>query len=302
MKFGIGIDLGGTQIKGAAFDLETGEVLARDTRPTRAGEQDGDLPAFAVETRTLIGGLEGALPEKPGVLGIAAPGLADPDGKCIRIMPGRLTALENFMWTDFLGRNPVPVLNDAHAAIMGEIWQGAAMGKEDVVLLTLGTGLGGAIVSGGKLLRGHIGRAGHLGHMTVDFRGAPDICNTPGSIEDAIGNHTIGARSEGKYETTHALIAAYETGDPQATEIWLRSVRALAAAIASLVNIVDPECIVIGGGIAKAGEALFAPLRKDLDSLEWRPGGHAVEVVPAELGEWAGTYGAVHHGRMKAEG
>jgi glucokinase len=186
----------------------------------------------------------------------------------------------------------VPVRNDAHASLLGEVWIGAARGMRDVILLTLGTGVGGAVICDGHLLRGHLGRAGHLGHISLDIHGAPGICRTPGALEDWIGNHNIRERTGGRFATTHELVAAYRTGDPTASEAWLKSIRALACAIASFVNILDPETVLIGGGIAQAGDALFSPLAAELAGVEWRPGGHAVKVLPAALGEWAGAIGA----------
>ena len=136
--------------------------------------------------------------------------------------------------------------------------------REDVILLTLGTGVGGAILANGQLLRGKIGRAGHLGHVTVDPDGPADICRMPGSLEDAIGDCTIVSRTGGRFKTTKALVDAAAGGDAEARRIWRRSVRLLAIAIASFVNVIDPEIVVIGGGIAKSGPALFGPLRRDL--------------------------------------
>jgi glucokinase len=219
--------------------------------------------------------------------------LAARDGTHIAFMPGRLHGLENLRWQEALHQpQPVPVLNDAHAALLGEIWQGAARGRRDVVLLTLGTGVGGAIVSDGRLLRGHLGRAGHLGHLTVDHHGPPTITGTPGGIEIAIGNATVTDRTHGRFTMTRDLAAAAQTGDAIAQAVWDESVHALAAHIAGLICALDPELIVIGGGIAELDEFLFAPLRAHLDVMEWRPQGQRVEIRKAALGNWAGAYGA----------
>jgi glucokinase len=142
------------------------------------------------------------------------------------------------------------------------------------------------------LLHGAIGRAGHLGHMTVDAGGAPDITGTPGSLEDAIGDATV--RSRTGLPSTQALLEAVASGDAAASACWHQSVRALAAAMASLGNIIDPEAFVIAGGIASAGPRLFEPLDEFLSGMEWRPAGHRFRVLPAELGEWAGAVGAAH--------
>ena len=192
---------------------------------------------------------------------------------------------------------PVPVLNDAHAALLGEVWQGAARGCENVIMLTLGTGVGGAAMVDGRLLRGCTGKAGHLGHATLDMEGPPDICKMPGSLEVAIGNCTIRERSEGRFETTHDLIAAYLRGDAEAGRVWLNSVKALACAIGCFTNILDPEIAVIGGGIAQAGAALFEPLRRMVREVEWETSSEGIKIVPAQLGEYAGAFGAAHHSR-----
>jgi glucokinase len=128
--------------------------------------------------------------------------------------------------------------------------------------------------------------------LALGIDGAKDIVNTPDSLEDAIGECTIKRRTDGKFATTKDLIAAYSAGDEFAAKIWLRSVKSLAAGIASIVNAVDPEVVIIGGGIAKSGPALFDPLEKYLAEFEWRPHGHRVRIVTAMLGHEAGAFGA----------
>jgi glucokinase len=292
MKLALGIDLGGTQIKAAVFS-EEGMILHRRTAPTEDAPQDG-VPKFAERVRALCDELAQAARQAIDRVGLSAPGLAARDGRAIAFMPGRMHGLENFDWSSYLGRE-VPVLNDAHAALLGEVWQGAARDLRDVVLLTLGTGVGGAILADGKLLRGHLGRAGHFGHLCLNPCGAPTITGMPGGLENWIGNHNISERTRGRFATTHELVSAFARGDEFAAEVWLRSVRALGCAVASLVNVLDPEAVVIGGGIASAGDALFAPLREVLDETEWRPLGQSVMVRPAQLGEWAGATGAAWH-------
>jgi glucokinase len=186
-------------------------------------------------------------------------------------------------------------MNDAHSALLGEAWLGAARGFQHAILLTLGTGVGGAAIVDGKLLRGNIGRAGHLGHCSLNPEGLRDICGTPGSLELAMGNCTILERSRGQFQTTHELVTAYLAGDPFAASVWLKSVNDLGAAICSFINILDPEAIIIGGGIARSGKALFDPLEKFLEPIEWRPGGHRVQILPAQLGEFAGAFGAAYN-------
>jgi glucokinase len=281
----MGVDIGVTNVKVVGV-APAGEVLFRETFETH-----GESAEWPVRVRDGLVEIERQR-GRAGAVGVAAPGVARADGKCIRWMPGRLAEVQGLNWGEFLGRGSVPVLNDAQAALLGETWLGAARGARDVVLLTLGTGVGGAAMVDGRLLRGHLGRAGHLGHICLDPEGERDIVNTPGSLESMVGNYSIGTRSGGRFETTHALVAAYRKGDADAVAVWERSIDALACGVASLVNVLDPEVVIIGGGIAVAGEALFGPLEAKLRQVEWSLEGEHVRIVPASLGEFAGAIGA----------
>lgn len=284
----IGIDLGGTQIKGVVATW-TGEVLRREVRT--ANDDAVYERTWSFIARNLAEHLGHDL-----AVGIAAPGLAARDRRSIAILPKRLRGIEGLDWTTFLNReHVVPVSNDAHAALAGEAWIGAARGMQNAIMLTLGTGVGGAILADGKILRGHIGRAGHFGHTCLDVHGEPSIVGTPGALEDVIGNHNILARTDGRFATTHELVAAYRAYDDEARRFWLTSIHALACAIASFVNILDPEAVIIGGGIAQAGDALFTPLAEELAKIEWRPNERPVKIIPAALGEWAGAIGAARN-------
>jgi len=291
-RFILGIDLGGTHVKGLVVD-EWGRVHAEDTRLT----EDGAAGAWRDNVRRVVAGLQGRFPTI-AVAGLCAPGLASRDEKMIMSMPGRLQGLEGLDWSNEL-RLPTVVLNDAHAALLGEVWLGAARGGTNVLMVTLGTGVGGAAMVDGRLLRGHLGRAGHVGHLSLDPAGEPDIVRTPGSLEDAMGDCTVGRRSGGRFATTRALVAAVIAGDEAARAVWERSTGALGAALAGLINVLDPQMIVLGGGIAAAGEVLFTPLRVALDRMEWRIGATGVALVPAKLGAQAGAFGAVHRARQK---
>jgi len=291
MNYAIGIDLGGSSIK-AITATPAGEALSRHNI-----EFDPDKNMeWAEKIRALVQQLQKERGRPADSMGVSAPGLAAVDGRSIACMPERLQGLEGLDWTKFLSApKMVPVLNDGHAALLGEAWVGAARGFANVILLTLGTGVGGAAMVDGRLLRGHIGRAGHLGHSSLDPDGPPDCAGTPGSLEVAIGNCTIQERSGGRFQTTHELIAAHLKGDAEASVIWLKSVKALAAGICSFINVLDPEAVIVGGGIARAGAALFGPLQRFLERMEWRPGGHRSRILPAQLGELAGAFGAAHN-------
>lgn len=289
MRYAIGVDLGATNAKFVAV-TENGDLIERDSESTEDANSGWAelVPARLARIESAHGPTEW--------VGVASPGLAASDGRSIAWMQGRMAGVQGFDWTAHLARRrPVPVLNDAHAAVLGETWRGAAAGARNVVMLTLGTGVGGGALVDGQLLRGHIGRAGHLGHISLDADGSLDIVGTPGSLEDAIGDCTVARRSAGRFASTERLLAACLAGDPAAEAVWTRSVEQLAAGISSLINVLDPEVVVIGGGIARAGDALFHPLARYLDRVEWRPLGARVAVVPAVLGEFAGAFGAAYH-------
>ena len=298
MNYAIGIDIGATDIKAIAITPE-GECLDREMVAT----EDRPDPVWTNRVRELIADFTRRRGHPPDCVGLAAPGLAHEDGSHIRWMQGRMASLQDFDWPGYLKiPAPVTVLNDAHAALLAEVWIGAAAGLRNVVLLTLGTGVGGAVMVDGRLLRGHIGRAGHLGHMSLDPEGPLDIVGTPGSLEDAVGAGTLRQRSGGRFTTVEALVAAYRDGDDEAGQLWLRAIRALAGSVASLINILDPERIIIGGGMAAAGDALFDPLRQRMADIEWRPGGETVPIVPATLGVYAGALGAAKNAMTSSQG
>ncbi|MGV8093022.1 MAG: ROK family protein [Mangrovibacterium sp.] len=282
----IGVDLGGTRIKAVAID-KSGNLLHQHYHPTH----DGDDLVW----KTAIFGAVREIQEKtdyPGaVVGISAPGLPNRDNSAIAYMPGRLQGLENFIWTGFL-KTRTFVLNDAISAMMAEARFGIAKGKKNVIMITLGTGVGGAILIDGKPHQGAFNKAGHIGHMVIDSEGDRDIVGMPGSLEDAIGNCSIEKRTFGKFSSTQQLLEAYRGGDYFATEVWLTSVRKLAIGLASLTNILSPEMIILGGGITEAGKDLFNPLEQYLAFYEWRAGGNKTEIVKAQYGDLAGAVGA----------
>ena len=293
MNYAIGVDLGGTNIKAAAVS-EAGDVLEKLQFDT----DDDESASWAGKIREAIKRIEDRREEPVACIGVAAPGLPAPSGRAVASV-ARLQQLHGLDWTDFLGAGlRVPVINDAQAALLGESWLGAATGHRDVLMLTLGTGVGGAILSKGKLLRGHLGRAGEVGHMSLQCYGPSDDLGIPGSLEAAVGNATLHARSAGRFTSTRDLVVAHREGDAEATELWTRSVYKLACALASLINILDPEIIVIGGGIAAAGPDLFDPLERFLDGMEWRPYGGRIPIVRAALGEYAGAIGAARNAIM----
>lgn len=282
----IGIDLGGSRIKGIAIDKE-GNILYKHYQATI----DADDSIWKNAVAKLVNDIYKNVPEASGLIGISAPGLPNSENTAIGFMPGRLQGLEDFSWTNFLHKKAY-VLNDAISAMMAEARFGAAKGKKNVIMLTLGTGVGGAILIDGKPYQGAFNKAGHIGHMVVDSDGKPDIIGIPGSLEDAIGNCTIKERSEGKFQTTSDLLVAYKKGDEFAAKVWLTSVNKLAIALASLTNILSPDMIILGGGITEAGVDLFEPLEENMSKYEWRTAGNKTKILKAEYGDLAGAAGA----------
>ena len=287
----IGIDLGGTRIKGVLLSA-TGETIHHLNRPTLDSTQ-----AASTEDKVWMKSVAAMVDEfavkstHELCVGISAPGLPDESNQAISFMPGRLQGLEKFAWGKYLGK-PTWVLNDGVAALVAEGRLGAAKGKKNVVMLTLGTGVGGAILIDGKPYQGSFQKAGHIGHMVIDDEGDADVTGMPGSLEECIGNVTIEKRTQGKFTSTASLLDAMRKGNTFARDVWMKSVQQLAIGVASVTNILSPEVIVIGGGITVAGDDLFKPLSEYLARYEWRAGGNAVEVVKATFGELAGATGA----------
>ena len=285
----IGIDVGGTMVKGVLIDI-TGNIIDQECFPTHDKSSSPEWMNTVREMHEL-------LKEKNGcekcLTGIAAPGIANSDHSAIAFMPGRLAGIENFLWGEFLGEEKVFVLNDAHAALMAESSFGAGKGLKNLVLLTLGTGVGGGILVDGKLYTGLGLMAGHFGHITIDAgRDDTGITGSPGTLEQAIGNTTVSLRSSGRYNSTSELVNAYIKGDNFAKYVWLGSVRKLSLAICSISNSISPDAVILGGGITNAGDNLFTPLNDFIDVYEWRPGGKKTQILKAQYSELSGAVGA----------
>ena len=289
----IGIDLGGTRIKAVALDKD-GNVLHQLYTPTN----DGNDKAWKQSVITAVEVMQTKINAKDFLLGISAPGIPNEKNSAIAYMPGRLCGLENFEWSYFL-KHKTFVINDAMAALIAEAKLGVAKDIKNAVLLTLGTGVGGAILIDGKPYQGNFQKAGHIGHIAIDYKREADVTGMPGSLEDAIGNCTVKKRSDGKFNDTHALLQAYRNGDHAAKLVWFTSIKKLAIGIASVINILSPECIILGGGITDAGNDLFEPLEDFLSQYEWRPGGAKTAILKAQFGEMAGAVGAACFAMMR---
>jgi len=286
MKVAIGIDIGGTNIKGVLID-ESGRILEKARAKTHTLCTD----FWQENIRKVYSGLKKKSHSNPST-GISAPGLANEKNTVIDFLPGRLPGLEGFDWTEFLG-SPTNVLNDAHAALMAESKFGVAKGIKNFLLITLGTGVGGAIMIDGKLYQGLAQRAGHIGHSTIQSNQTQrSILGMPGSLEYAIGNYSVEERSHGKYKNTYALLKARKTDDYFAQWLWLDMIRNLSLSICSLINVFSPEAIVLAGGLTKAEYDLFHPLNQFIDTYEFRPKDKKTKIMKAKFSDYSGAIGA----------
>jgi len=297
----IGIDLGGTNIKGVLVDADRTFIHSLTTATNDKGSDSAGVWRTAIYN--MVEKLKDFSEQPVTAIGLAAPGLPDQMNQSIVFMPDRLQGLENFNWAHFFGVNDMTlsVINDGQAALMAESALGAGQGIQNIIMLTLGTGVGGGILINGELYQGHNQRAGHLGHITVNSCGIQGITNMPGSLEEAMGNASLARRSLGKFSSTMEMVEAYKEGEFLATTIWLDSVRNLAVGLSSLINAFSPEIIILGGGITKAGEALFDPLNDFLTLYEWRPGGIQTPVKPAAFDKFAGAMGAAIYAMKTVE-
>ena len=290
------IDIGGTKIAVGLVGPD-GDLLVRHELPT-----PGPEPMTAVEQ--LLTTLR-ADPRWTEVRAVGIGSAGPIDAAKGTISPVNIPAWRDFPLVsrvaDLTGRQVI-LAGDGVAMAAGEHWRGAAQGRENVVCMVVSTGVGGGLILGGKLRPGPSGNAGHIGHMCVDLDGPPCPCGSRGCLEVIASGTAIAARAvrEGwrrpdgaPGEATAAEVAASaRAGDPIALASFDRSARALAAAIAGTAALVDIEAAVIGGGVAKAGELLFGPLREHLTQYARLSFTRDVSVHPAALGGDAGLIGA----------
>jgi glucokinase len=200
---------------------------------------------------------------------------------------------------------PAVLENDATAAAWGEHRHGSGAGTLDMVYLTLSTGVGGGVVTGGRPYRGSGGNGAELGHVTVDWRGRTCRgCGRQGCLEAYASGTSIAERMHEALAASDGLsasrdgftaadvVAAAKAGDPIAQEVWQETTDALACGLTSIVNLFEPELVVLGGGVSNSGEQLFAPVREWVRAHAIAPGGRAVDIVPAALGDHVGVVGA----------
>lgn len=300
----VGVDVGGTKCLGVALDA-TGQVVAEARRLTPRGP--GSLPRLLDTLAELIAVLGPA-----DAVGVGVPGLVTTAG-VLRAAPN-LDGVADFDVAGLLGERigqTVAVDNDATCAAVAEWVHGAGRGATDLVLVTLGTGIGGGIVAGGRLLRGRHGFAGEFGHMVVDPDGPPCPCGRRGCWERYASGSGLAALARAAavaHPASHLVTlaggdpdavrgemvhAAARAGDPVALDVIDELGRWVAIGLANLTNALDPERLVLGGGMMAGADLFLGPIRRWFPELLYQPERRPVpDVVVAELGERAGAVGA----------
>ena len=302
----LGIDIGGAQIKAGMVD-EKGAILASRTIPTPA-----DLDSFIPSLQSAIAWLLEATAPPAGV-GVGCKGIINPDSTQVEMLPGMLHYLEGLRLSDLVGLPAdVPVFadNDARVALAGEVVWGAAQGLHNVVMLTLGMGVGGAVLVNGQLLRGQGGVAGHLGHITVESDGLPCSCGNRGCLETVFSARAIEGeawsavhrgcassltrlfREQPQLASCRTIFQAAREGDELAKSIVSKAIRKLGAAAAGLLHVFDPEVVILGGQVADAGADLLVPLQEEVWSRSRGLLGRDVPIVEQKVADKSGIVGA----------
>lgn len=281
----IGIDLGGTAIKLGRF-AESGCCLEALTVPT---PQPASPEAVLAAITAAIAALDPA--GQASAIGVGTPGPADAAGRVARVAIN-LAGWQDVPLADWLesqtGR-PTVLANDANCAGLGEAWLGAGRNYENLILLTLGTGVGGAIILDGKLFVGRQGTAGELGLITLNPDGPPCNSGNLGSLEQYCSVQAV--RRQTGLEPDE-LAAQASAGDADAIAFWQQYGRHLGAGLASLIYVLTPEAVVLGGGIS-AGASLFLPaVKAEIEQRVLPSSRQGMAILLAELGNQAGMVGA----------
>lgn len=291
-RFAIGIDFGGTQIK-IGFVDGRGRILAKKAISTpihvspsefvkTVGNEIDELLRRSFKHRDCVG------------IGVGAPGLVSSQRGIVRYLVN-VKGWRNVPIARSLEKRThlrVKVDNDVNVMTLGEFVYGAGKGCKNLVCLTLGTGVGGGIIVDGSLYRGATDAAGEIGHVIIEPNGRSCACGGRGCLEAYVGNRRIVELGKGKFSSPRQISEAAGAGDRTALFIWEQVGTQLGIALASVVNLLNPEKIVIGGGIANAGELLLGVVRRTVKKRAMKGPADSVRIVKAALGENAGIAGA----------
>jgi glucokinase len=324
-RYIIGVDLGGTTIATGAMPADGSREIAMRTRLTladRGAEGVVDRIVEAVE-EVIAATIEETGCRRDDFLGIGigAPGPLDRERGVVVVAP-------NLGWRDFPLRDriadrlglPSTLDNDANCATLGEWWCGAARGGRNVIGLTIGTGIGGGLILDGALYHGSSDVAGEIGHTTIDSTGRRCKCGNYGCLEAYASGPAIAERAREalagdeasilpkmvngdlKAITAQTVYDAAKAGDETAREVVRDTARFLGAGLANLVNIFNPDVVVLAGGVTFAGDALYEPLRAEVKRRAFKPAVDACRIVPGSLSGSAGVVGAVATFKAQALG
>lgn len=316
----IGIDLGGTNIKAGVFG-PSGDLVLRRSIETQA---DGGFEHVFARLVRLVDDLIDAAGLKRGdviAIGYGTPGPMSHDEGIVYASPN-LPGWENIpLRARFSAATGLPVSldNDANVAAYGEFVSGAGRGCRDMVMLTLGTGIGGGIILGGRLLRGAFNTAAEIGHVIVVPNGRPCPCGQRGCLErygsaNAVAERFVEALSIGERSVLQARVDAGEKltsadvgeaareGDELAARIWDETCMYLAVGCVTIQHMLNPERIVFGGGLIGAGDQLLVPLREHFERQSWKIAEDHPHIEPAALGDDAGVIGAAALARIELGG
>ena len=307
----LGIDLGGSKILTAVVKSR-GEMLSSDESTTRATEGQEIVIQSILDSAHSAMKQASCTISEISAIGIGAPGISNPEAGILFTSPN-LPGWRNVLLRDII-QNKLDkkafLINDANAAALGELYFGAARGTHNFIYITLSTGIGGGIVIDEKIYTGAIGTAGEIGHMTIDGNGPLCNCGNKGCWE-ALASGTALAReakrrikegtktsilkyTEGDLEKVTAQIvhSAAEQGDKLAKELIARTGYYVGVGVANLINIFNPELIVIGGGLSNIGDMLLKPAFKVAAERSYKEAFQAVRLVSAGLGRNSGVLGA----------
>ena len=311
MKYAIGIDLGGTNLKIGLVN-KNGKVIGDKKFPTKGYKGPKPLiDKIVLETEKLIRSAKIDSDDICGI-GVGVPGIVDSINGIIYNLTN-ISGWKNVCLKKELEKRTklkAYVDNDVNMMAVGELYYGAAKGGKNVVCITLGTGVGGGIIIDGKLYRGSSLAAGEIGHITLYEKGPKCNCGNHGCLEVFVGNqriiaHAIGgiesgaetsimklARGDLKKITPEIISAAALKGDKFAIDVWKRVGECLGIVFAGIINFLNPDMIVIGGGIAKAGDVMFSEMRKTIRKRAFKISVDKARIVQAKLGYNAGIIGA----------
>jgi len=305
----LAIDLGGTQIRAALADAQ-GTLLARAATRTHAEEGPEAVIGRIIECAERV--LEGVDRSRVLGVGVGAPGPIDP-WTGVLYNPPNLPGWEAVPLAERLAAAlglPVQAGNDANLAALGEHRFGAGRGVDDLVYMTVSTGIGGGIITGGQLMVGARGFAGEIGHQTLEPEGPVCSCGQRGHLEalaagPAIAREARRALREGavslmeelvddlEHITAEMVAEAAARGDAVARQILERAAFYIGLGLVNVIHIVEPQRIIVGGGVSRAGNLLFDPIRRTVEERLMSPVYHGVDILPAALGDDVGLLGAV---------